>query len=1010
MMRTAETDSVSGVEDVAAMMDKVDLNESVATEVETSPQDERHYHSYKLSNSLHCLLISDKTTDKASAAMDVRVGHLCDPDDVKGLAHFCEHMLFMGTEKYPDENDYNVYLNANGGSSNAYTDMESTNYYFDVNADKLEGALDRFAQFFISPLFNESSTSREMQAVDSEHCKNLQSDFWRLFQLYKSLAKSSHPFSKFGSGNIQTLKDEPVAKGVDIRSELLTFYKTYYSANIMKLVVLGKQSIDELKQMVDMYFKGIPNQNLSVPHFPGEPYGKAELAKRLSVMPVSEVRTLEMHFPIREIETLYQSKPTRYISHLVGHEGFGSILQLLKDLGYANELSAGEMRSCSDWSSFGISIDLTDEGLESVEDVVVIVFAYLNMLKRSGPQRWIHDETSTVASCSFRFLSKRSPINYTCALASNMQLYPPCHILSGPYKIYQYNPQAIVECLECLTPQNMLLTVMSKKFEGETKNKEPWYSTEYTMEDIGDDLIKRCEEASVEDKFIANRLHFPEQNDMIATDFTLKSVPNFPKDEPRLLLDNSSARLWYKPDNVFDMPKLNVICLLQTPFTNESPKSFVSSFLWVSILQEQCTSFTYLASMASLHCSFVSSKNGIEVSVSGYNHKVEILMQRIVNAMIDLPTKLTNEVFERIKDKVSKQYQNISFLQPYQHAIYGADICLEDMKWSISEKKQALKDISMEDIIYFSKCLMKQFFLEMLIHGNVSPDEAKKISSTILEMLKPSTLHPSSKSSCSTRVIRLNSGNDYIHSFEEFNKENTNSCILNIYQIKPIPHSDLIDNATLSLLHHLIKEPFFDELRTKDQLGYLVHTSIKTNGDNVKSLLCLIQSDAYDPIYMDERIEAFLEGFRNRLVDMGKEEFQDNVEAVVASLLEKNKNIGEESSKYWSVINNKSYIFEKYQTIASHVSNLTPQAVLRFFDKYIARSEESHRKKLSVQVFATKFVEKMNEQEEKMSQVTNGDGEMKIIPEGDVVEFKRTMSLYPLPPEVNVEGMRIEIE
>eukprot|EP00957_Ditylum_brightwellii_P187762 14296596-Ditylum_brightwellii.AAC.1 len=89
-------------------------------------------------------------------------------------------------------------------------------------------------------------------------------------------------------------------------------------------------------------------------------------------MPVSEVRTLEMHFPIREIETLYQSKPTRYISHLVGHEGFGSILQLLKDLGYANELSAGEMKSCSDWSSFGISIDLTDEGLESVEDVVVI--------------------------------------------------------------------------------------------------------------------------------------------------------------------------------------------------------------------------------------------------------------------------------------------------------------------------------------------------------------------------------------------------------------------------------------------------------------------------------------------------------------------------------------------------------------------------------------------------------------------------------------------------------------
>ena len=84
-------------------------------------------------------------------------------------------MLFLGTEKYPDEKSYSDYLTANGGSSNAYTMSESTNYHFDVDHGHLEGALDRFAQFFLAPLFTESSTLREMNAVDSENQKNLQS-------------------------------------------------------------------------------------------------------------------------------------------------------------------------------------------------------------------------------------------------------------------------------------------------------------------------------------------------------------------------------------------------------------------------------------------------------------------------------------------------------------------------------------------------------------------------------------------------------------------------------------------------------------------------------------------------------------------------------------------------------------------------------------------------------------------------------------------------------------------
>lgn len=75
--------------------------------------------------------------------MAVRAGSLNDPEEHQGLAHFLEHLLFMGTEKYPDEAEYSAYLSDHGGSSNAYTDAELTNYYFDVNSGDFEEALDR---------------------------------------------------------------------------------------------------------------------------------------------------------------------------------------------------------------------------------------------------------------------------------------------------------------------------------------------------------------------------------------------------------------------------------------------------------------------------------------------------------------------------------------------------------------------------------------------------------------------------------------------------------------------------------------------------------------------------------------------------------------------------------------------------------------------------------------------------------------------------------------------------
>ena len=98
-----------------------------------------------------------------------------------GTAHFLEHMLFMGTEKYPNENEYTEYIKNAGGYNNAFTSLTDTNYHFECSNEAFEGGLDRFAQFYISPLLGESQTEREMKAVDSEYNMSLQADHWLQF-------------------------------------------------------------------------------------------------------------------------------------------------------------------------------------------------------------------------------------------------------------------------------------------------------------------------------------------------------------------------------------------------------------------------------------------------------------------------------------------------------------------------------------------------------------------------------------------------------------------------------------------------------------------------------------------------------------------------------------------------------------------------------------------------------------------------------------------------------------
>jgi insulysin len=224
--------------------------------------------------------------------LDVNVGSALDPRPLYGTAHFLEHMLFMGTEKYPSENEYSEYVTNNGGANNAYTSLTNTNYQFDSSNEGFEGALDRFAQFFISPLLKEDSTDREMEAVDSEFNQSLQSDSWRYYSLIMTaLANRGSAMDRFPCGNMKSLKQN------GIREALLKYHQDYYSSNIMKLCVYGNHDIETMKEWVIKMFSEVPDKKVTVPKLDAEKRPFEALAKYLKFVPVKDTDILSIMWP-----------------------------------------------------------------------------------------------------------------------------------------------------------------------------------------------------------------------------------------------------------------------------------------------------------------------------------------------------------------------------------------------------------------------------------------------------------------------------------------------------------------------------------------------------------------------------------------------------------------------------------------------------------------------------------------------------------------------------------------
>jgi len=880
---------------------------SLQTTVTKSQNDQRAYRYVTLDNGLKVILVSDNKADKSAASIDVHIGHMADPQDREGLTHFLEHMLFLGTEKYPKVGEYNEYLKANGGWSNAGTGQEHTNYFFEVNQDAFEEAVDRFAQFFISPSLAPEYVDREKNAVHSEYSMKIKDDARRIREVLKDTTNQAHAASQFSVGNLDTLADRENDLLID---DLTAQYKEYYSASRMSLSLVGREDLDTLEQWAREKFGPVPNNGSVSKPTTVKPYLAEQLGVRIDIEPMKDTRSLTLHFPVPNSVKHFKEKPLELISSIMANEGQGSLFSYLKKQGLIETLSSYHYGP-DDFEQLTVSMTLTPKGLKDYRSVTEAVFSYFKLLGDEEFNRQYFDELRAIAKINFDFKEKGSSSRTASGLSRQLQYFSPQHIIDSNYFYGDYSHQLVTEYLTYLTPENMRQVLVAK---GVTTNKvQPLYDAPYAMNKLSESELKQYQSPSK-----ISALKLPVSNPFIAKNLTLKTVES-EGDIPEVISSKPGFKVWYKQDTEFRVPKAAIYVQIYSDEAGKDVNARAMNYLYTALLNDSLNEFGYPAKLAGLNYNVWSTNAGIGFGVSGYDEKgmslIETINERIRHLSID------NAAFKLQKERLIRNWQNAKFNRPYNQARSAMRQIQKDTSYSAESLASALSLVTEEKLANYIKGFHQSIEVEALVHGNFVEAQAQEISAKLIEI----NMSDSKAKNRAKQVVNLNSSTQPL--VRELVIDHNDSTLVMAY----IGDDASVDTkAKYRLLSSMLNAAFFKSIRTDQQLGYIV-SGRSTQLEDLPGMSFLIQSPKAGAIELNRRVDAFLQEFEETLTKMPADKFDEYKKGLVKDLLTKDKNLNERTSHYWSEINDKKFDFDSKFKIAKQVEGLQQTQMVEFY-------------------------------------------------------------------------------
>ncbi|MFQ3786692.1 insulinase family protein [Halomonas sp. A29] len=858
-----------------------------------SPHDTRDYRVLLLDNGLTALLVSDPEADRAAASMNVGVGSAQDPDDLAGLAHFLEHMLFLGTEPYPEADAYQGYLRRHGGSHNAFTALQDTNYFFDIEPEALPGALDRFSEFFLTPLFNPGQLESERNIVHSEYMARIRDDGRRENDVLNQVLNGDNPTTGFSVGSRETLADRPEGEP-SLRERVIDFYERYYDANVMHLALVAPQPLDELEAMVAERFADIADRGLERPVIEEPLVKEGSLPRQVELQSVRDSRHVSFMFPVPDPIQHYRHKPADILAHLLGHEGEGSLFAVLREAGLADALAAGVGRGDERHALFTVSVSLTPAGAERIDEIEATLFAAIEQIRDQGLEEWRYAEQAQLAEQQFRFQQHGSTLQSAMRLAMNLARFPMEDVQYAAYRMDGFDPELVAEYLDALRPEALLRTYSGPEVEGE--HTSPWFNTPW----------RETEPEQAPAQPLAG-LALPDPNPFIAEDLTLLDEQD---ERPTQLLEEDGFSLWHMSDASFNTPKVEWRFSLQNPTASSDPHHAVLANLLAGWLDDSLNEEFYTAHLAGHNAEAYAHARGITLSFSGWRDRQDRVMRRTLEQLRE--GNIDEASFERVRYRLQREWRNAPQAALFRQGHRTLAEALMRPSWPTQDLLEASRDLTVDDLREFREQFLGELRLQALAIGNLDSKLALREGRLVAEMLAPTLPQEAIPD---LTPLRIDTELPTLHPLTSREE----SLVLRYLQGSD---RSLDAQARLAVLGQVIDTPFYQRLRTEEQLGYVVSAGYSPLLD-APGLSLLVQSPDATSAEIRAHIDAFLEEFGQRLAEMDDADLAPYRQAVHDSLLQRDTSLSGMTNRLWRALSFGDTGFDRRERLAQRVLAVT---------------------------------------------------------------------------------------
>ena len=890
--------------------------------------DKREIRGITLNNGINVVLISDHESNTSSCSVGINGGYL--QDTFEGTAHFLEHLLFMGSAKFPEQNTYHSYVQISGGIDNAFTGDNTTCYFLELESEFLEKGIEMLSWFFREPLLDMQHINSEREIINSEHQKNILSDIWIMDDIFKKFIIKSK-YSNFGTGNSESLKDIT-------KEDIMKFYDRYYTTDNLYVCIVDTLDIKTMISKYLKHFEDIPEKKYvnDIERFTKD--NIKTITENLIVFnSVSQYNFLNFYIIVNCNEkNQHEYQTVNLISSIIGSEYVNSLSYFLKENNIANYVKTNVDYYYDYEAIIGINISLIDNNKDNFNKICVYINSLLNKMSEIDENEFknIYNNYRKINLLQTLYGNRGSSSDISNDIVDNLIKGEKCLCVIRKNFVSEYNYDSyniykkILEDIELKITTNINI---ENKNDGDFLESE-FYKTKYYISDYN----FKMKNANMDYKF-ENLITF--SNIPIKTENTKSSVNK--KELPRLIFKNDIREIYLLEHNKYEKPMMNISVIRKNNKFVDKKHNLI-----ILIYKNLCLRILnyYLDTISNykMYFSFNVVDEYLILNFNGLDYVMKKFINDIINKISFYSIQanvFSKRYFEEIIRDIKENLLNLKYNSPYQLCLKYFSIILSK-DFMPDEAIKYIDNLSYDSFIeQLDKLLIfeKEYFI---IVGNIKNCadtflcEDSVISSAMdyIDLLSLSSLRYEASKKEDVQTLKFDEDKIY----QEFNYKLTktqinpkeiNNCLIDCYLVKKYNLNlvnDIIDKTQLmeifrdklifGIISDLINEPLFNKIRTIDKLGYIVKSSLKYHTYENRALLFIcyiIQSNhKIEDIY--ESINIFNEKFYKNFLD-DKDNFEKMFESLKKSKileLQKNPNdLEDESSIYLSSIVNKYGIF-----------------------------------------------------------------------------------------------------